>query len=187
LVRLAGCNLECSYCDTPYAKEEGYKLSLDQVYNKICATGCRLVLITGGEPLLQEEVYPLATRLLAAGYQVLLETNGSLDISRVPGEVVKIMDLKCPESLMAEHTRWENLHHLTPQDQVKFVISSRNDYLWATHIIKRYGLRHNVLMGVAYGRLEPKQLVGWILEDNLPVRFQLQIHKYIWGPNARGV
>ncbi len=186
-VRLAGCNLNCSYCDTSYAKKAGYKLNLEELIAKLTKYNCKLVVITGGEPLLQAEVHPLCRRLLKCGYQVLVETNGSLDIASLPEGVIKIMDIKCPDSGEHEMMRWENLEHLTPDDQIKFVICSRRDYEWAKEIIKRYSLKHNILMGVALNFLEPKLLAGWILEDNLPVRCQLQIHKYIWPPDTRGV
>jgi 7-carboxy-7-deazaguanine synthase len=149
---------------------------------------CNVVVITGGEPLLQaDEVHPFCNHLLQNGYHVLLETNGSLDIATVPPGVVRVMDLKCPESGEHEQMRWQNLAHLTPDDQLKFVICSRRDYEWAKEVIQQHNPKANMLMGVAYDYLAPKLLVGWILEDNLPVRFQLQIHKYIWQPETRGV
>ncbi len=186
-VRLAGCNLNCAYCDTPYAKRDGDPLELAALCASIEEYRCKLVLITGGEPLLQAEVLPFCDWLLKHGYQVLLETNGSLDISRLPVDVVKVMDLKCPDSGEQGRIRWQNLDYLTENDQLKFVICSRGDYEWARQIMKRYNLNHNILMGAAYGYLEPKSLADWILKDNLPVRFQLQIHKYIWSPESRGV
>lgn len=186
-VRLAGCNLNCAYCDTVYAKEAGYKLNPEELGHKLTDYDCKLVVITGGEPLLQAEVHPLCHRLLKDGYRLLLETNGSLDIASLPEGVIKIMDIKCPDSGEHERMRWENLEHLTPADQIKFVICSRRDYEWAKEVMKRYSIKHNILMGTAHGCLEPKLLAGWILEDNLPVRFQLQLHKYIWPPDTRGV
>ncbi len=186
-VRLAGCNLNCSYCDTSYARQNGYKLELLELYARLEKYSCKLVVITGGEPLLQTEVLPFCEGLIKNGYRVLLETNGSLDISRLPREVIKVMDLKCPDSGECERISWENLKHLNPDDELKFVICSRRDYEWARGIMKQYNLKHNILMGAAYGCLEPNTLVEWILKDSLPVRFQLQIHKYIWPPDTKGV
>jgi 7-carboxy-7-deazaguanine synthase len=187
-VRLAGCNLCCSYCDSIYAKQPGYQLNQTELYQRIKKYHCRLVLITGGEPLLQaKELIPFCRFLLQKEYRVLLETNGSLDISELPPGVIRIMDLKCPDSGEHKRMRWENINHLTPIDQLKFVLCSRGDYEWAREIIIKYDLKGEILMGVAYGRLEPRELVGWLLEDNLPVRFQLQLHKYIWPPETRGV
>jgi 7-carboxy-7-deazaguanine synthase len=186
-VRLAGCNLNCAYCDTPYAKQAGYELELAELCAQVGKYGCERVVVTGGEPLLQAEVSPFCRWLLENGYQVLLETNGSLDITRLPPGVVKIMDIKCPGSGEHGRMRWENLTCLAPEDEIKFVICDRSDYEWAKGVIQRHELKHNLLMGVAYGCLEPKVLVDWILEDNLPVRFQLQFHKYIWPPDSRGV
>jgi 7-carboxy-7-deazaguanine synthase len=196
-VRTSGCNLRCSYCDTRYAYEGGVEMAVDEVLAQVRSYGCRLVGITGGEPLVQqEEVNLLIDSLLEGGYGVLLETNGSLSIEDVDRRVVKIMDLKCPDSGMSEYMRWENLSYLGERDQVKFVLSSRRDYEWAKEVIARYpilnytGMRQRapiVLLSTAFGVLEPKDVVKWMLDDRLNARFQLQIHKYIWHPEARGV
>jgi 7-carboxy-7-deazaguanine synthase len=151
--------------------------------------GLKLVEITGGEPLLQEEVYSLIQHLLSNQYQVLIETNGSLDISRLPSEVIKIMDLKCPSSGMSEKMRWKNISLLTKKDQIKFVIAKRIDYDWAGKIIREMdlGSRAQILLAPAYGEMAPRDLAEWLLQDGLPARLQLQLHKYIWGPDKRGV
>ena len=189
-IRTSGCNLRCLYCDTRYAYEDGIEMSVDKVLAQARSYGRRLVEITGGEPLVQqEEVNILIDSLLESGYSVLLETNGSLSIEKVDRRVVKIVDLKCPDSGMSEYMRWENLSYLSEHDQVKFVLSSRRDYEWAKEMIAKYPLLSEVevLLSTAYGLLEPKDVVKWMLDDKLNVRFQLQIHKYIWHPEARGV
>ena len=185
-VRLTGCNLRCSWCDTTYAYEEGEEMSVDEIIKKVEGYHTPLVEITGGEPLLQEEVYPLTKRLLDLGYKVLIETNGSLDIGRLDKRVIKILDIKCPGSGESDKMRWENLDRLSPKDEVKFVLSNREDYQWAKGVIERYGLadRVTILLSVVYGRLDPKDLAQWILEDNLNVRLQLQLQKYIWGASV---
>jgi len=189
-VRTSGCNLRCSYCDTTYAYDAGTKMDIDQILAQIRGYRCHLVEITGGEPLMQsEEVASLIDSLLGSGYKILLETNGSLNIEDVDPRVVKIMDLKCPDSGMSEYNRWENLQHLRKHDQVKFVLSSRRDYEWTREIIASYPVlsRIEVLLSMAFGLLEPKNVVEWMLEDSLNARFQLQMHKYIWHPKTRGV
>ncbi|MCM3881500.1 MAG: 7-carboxy-7-deazaguanine synthase QueE [Vicinamibacterales bacterium] len=189
-VRLTGCDLRCSWCDTPYAFTEGQKMSVDAVLQQIDKYGTPLVEVTGGEPLLQEDVYPLMERLLEAGRTVLLETGGQIDISRVPGAVVKVMDVKCPASGEAAKNEWANIDRLGSRDQVKFVIEGRGDYEFARDIVRRHALERRcaaVLFSPVHGVLDPKALSEWILEDRLPVRLQLQIHKHIWGAAARGV
>ena len=186
-LRLSGCNLSCSYCDTQYAQERGEEIPIADILGRLEAYACPLVEITGGEPLLQEDVYPLCDKLLHQGYTVLLETNGSQDISRVPQGVVRIMDIKCPGSRMSGYMCWENIPRLEARDEVKFVISSRDDYTWARGIMSRYELGDNVLMSPAYGALPLQDLASWIIADRLPVRFQIQLQKYIWGPDRRGV
>lgn len=195
-IRLTGCNLRCNYCDTTYAYEGGNYISIDEVVSKVDEYNCNLVEITGGEPLLQDSVYPLIKALFKKDKEVLIETNGSIDIGRAQG--VKgsrgqgakiIMDVKCPDSGMSEKMRWENLSKLGKNDEVKFVISSKKDYNWSKEIIKRYSLveRCPVLMSPVYGMLNSKDLSEWMLEDSINVRLNLQIHKYIWGDGVRGV
>lgn len=189
-VRLTACDLRCSWCDTPYAFHEGTKMSLDEVVARVEAFGCRTVEITGGEPLLQPDVYPLMDRLLAAGKRVLVETGGHRSIERVPGGVVRIMDVKCPGSGEAGKMHWDNLRHLTPRDQVKFVLKDRADYEYARDVVAREQLAGRVdaiLFSPVHGVLDARSLAEWILADRLPVRLQLQAHKFIWSPDTRGV
>lgn len=189
-VRLTACDLRCSWCDTPYAFTEGRKMSVDEVLARVQAYGCPVVEVTGGEPLLQQDVYALMDRLLAAGRTVLVETGGHLSIDRVPGAVVKIVDVKCPGSGESDRTHWGNLDLLAPHDEVKFVIRDREDYEYARGVVARHRLVGRVaavLFSPVHGVLEPKLLAGWILEDRLDVRLQLQAHKYIWGADVRGV
>lgn len=189
-VRLTACDLRCSWCDTGYAFYEGQKRSLDEVVAEVERYDCPLVEITGGEPLLQDEVYPLMDRLLANGRTVMLETGGHRPIARVPREVVKIVDVKCPGSGEADENDWSNLDLLAPHDEVKFVVKDRVDYEFARGAIRRYDLSSRcaaVLMSPVHGALDPRLLSEWMLADRLPARLQLQLHKYIWGPDARGV
>jgi 7-carboxy-7-deazaguanine synthase len=188
-VRLTYCNLRCTYCDTAYAFYEGEDMSLEQVIQAVQKWDCLLVEITGGEPLLQKEVYPLMDRLIADGFLVLLETGGSIDIGEVHPKVVKIMDLKCPSSGESDKNRYDNIHKLQPQDEIKFVIGNREDYLWTLDIIRKHHLagKFRILFSTVFDALSPSELVKWILEDRLNVRFQLQMHKYIWSPEKRGV
>lgn len=188
-VRLAGCNLRCRYCDTRYALEDGLEMSLDEILERVSSSGPNLVEITGGEPLIQKGTTHLTEILHQRGHQVLVETNGSLDISVLPEGVIRIMDIKCPSSGEDKHVMWENIWRLRNNDEVKFVISDRHDYEWARGIVReRFGRsKIGVLFSTVFGELPPRNLVQWILEDRLPVRFQLQIHKYIWPHDARGV
>ena len=188
-VRLTYCNLRCSYCDTEYAFHEGTSLTLDEILQRVKAYNTRLVEITGGEPLFQEGVHDLMNRLCDEGYEVLLETGGSLDISRVDARVKRIMDLKCPSSGMLKKNLYTNINHLGHSDEVKFVIGTRGDFDWAVETMNRYAItdRCTVLMSPVFGELEPVALAGWILEQRINVRFQLQMHKYVWEPEARGV
>jgi 7-carboxy-7-deazaguanine synthase len=189
-VRLTACNLRCSWCDTPYAFTEGRKRSIEEVVAEVDRYGCPLVEITGGEPLLQPEVYPLMQRLLDAGRTVMLETGGHMSIERVPREVIKIVDVKCPGSGESGRNEWSNLDRLAPHDEVKFVIRDRDDYEFARDVVRRHGLEGRVaavLFSPVHGVLDPKALAAWILEDRLGVRLQLQAHKYIWGADVRGV
>ncbi len=189
-VRLTACDLRCSWCDTPYAFVEGRKVSVDDLVKEVQRHDCPLVEITGGEPLLQEDVYPLMDCLLADGKTVLIETGGHLSVERIPAAVVKVMDIKCPGSGEADRADWKNLDRLRGQDQVKFVIRDRVDYEYARDVLRRHDLARRcaaTLFSPVHGVLDPKQLAMWVLDDGLPVRVQLQLHKYIWGSEARGV
>lgn len=189
-VRLTGCNLRCSYCDTRYAFDEGRAMTVHQILKKVTAFGCRLVEITGGEPLLQAETGDLVVALLEEGFQVLMETNGSLDISGIDPACVKIIDIKCPDSGEAKRCDLDNLQRMSPSDQVKFVISSRRDYAYAKDILARIPARvppGNLLFAPVWEKLPGRDLAAWILEDDLRVRLQLQLHKVIWPDIERGV
>ncbi len=189
-VRLTACDLRCSWCDTAYAFSEGHKRSVDEVVAAVESFGCGLVEVTGGEPLLQEDVYPLMERLVSRGFTVLLETGGHRSIARVPPAVVAVMDVKCPGSGEAEKVDWENMSRLRAHDQVKFVIRDRADYEFAKDALTRHGLAARaaaVLFSPVHGVLHPRDLSEWVLADRLPVRVQLQVHKYIWGADVRGV
>jgi 7-carboxy-7-deazaguanine synthase len=187
-VRLAGCNLDCFYCDTRYAREGGETLSRATILNRVEEYPCRLVEITGGEPLLQAETPALVVDLADRGWEVLVETNGSLDISVLDPRVVRVMDLKCPSSGETEKMRWDNLTHLTPRDEVKFVVAGREDYLWAKGVVEeRLPAGPAVLFSPAAGSIPPADLAAWILEDGLAVRLQLQLQKIIWPEEERGV
>jgi 7-carboxy-7-deazaguanine synthase len=189
-VRLTACDLRCSWCDTAYAFHEGKKMSIDEVVDAVDRFGCDLVEVTGGEPLLQEDVYPLMDRLLTSGRTVMLETGGHRPIDRVPAPVVKIVDVKCPGSGEAGKNDWANLDRLAGHDQVKFVVKDRADYEFARSVIDRYGLAARVaavLISPVHDVLDPKTLSEWMLADRLPARLQLQLHKFIWHPSTRGV
>lgn len=188
-IRITGCNLRCNYCDTPYAYEDGVEISMNSIFENIEYFKTNLVCITGGEPLSNKDTPFLIKELLKKNYTVLVETNGSYDIREIPREAIKIMDIKCPGSNMSHFMYWQNVDYLTRLDEVKFVLTSRNDYDWTKEIIQKYSLSKiaNVLLGAAYGTITPKSVIQWILEDNLDVRFQLQLHKYIWEPETRGV
>lgn len=189
-VRLTACDLRCSWCDTPYAFTEGRKMSIDDVVAQVEGYRCDLVEITGGEPLLQREVYPLMEQLLASGKTVMVETGGHRSIKEVPPAVIRIMDVKCPGSGECDKNHWENLDVLTPRDEVKFVIRDRADYEFAKDIVVRHDLAARtaaVLFSPVHGILPAKELAAWILADQLAVRLQLQAHKYIWDADTRGV
>ncbi len=188
-VRLTGCNLRCAWCDTEYAFYEGDDMTIDQIMERVAAYGCNLVEVTGGEPLMQPEAIDLLEHLLADGYEVLLETGGSLPLDKVPRPVVKIVDFKAPSSGMAGKNRWSILNDLAPHDEVKFVIGDRDDYDWALARIEEHSLarRCTILFSPVYGKLEPRVLAGWLLQDRLQARLQLQLHKAIWGPGKRGL
>jgi 7-carboxy-7-deazaguanine synthase len=188
-VRLTGCSLRCVYCDTKYSYAGGREIPLDEVMSIVAGYPARLVEVTGGEPLEQEEVYPLMSALLDRGYSVMLETGGHIPVDRVPKPVIKIIDIKCPDSREGHTVRWENIDLAAPHDEFKFVISSRADYEWSKEIYRQKLQSKNnaVLFSPSHDDLRAVDLARWILEDGLPVRLQLQIHKYIWGPDARGV
>jgi 7-carboxy-7-deazaguanine synthase len=188
-VRLTGCNLRCSYCDTQYAYEEGTEYSLDTVVAEVTKRAVPRVVITGGEPLLQDETCILCSRLLDAGFTVLLETNGSILIKDVDQRVHRILDLKCPGSGMDKYMNLQNVDYLTVRDEIKFVISDRKDFEWALEILKQHEMqgRAHVLFSPVSDRLHPQKLAEWILQEKLNVRLQLQIHRYIWPDRRRGV
>jgi len=188
-IRLTYCNLRCTWCDTAYAFEEGSPMSVDAILARVNSFGCRLVEVTGGEPLAQEGVHGLFRALCDAGFEVLVETGGSLDITPIDRRVSRIVDFKCPGSGMEKKNLWSNVSALTPRDEVKFVIADRNDFEWAARKMREHGLdeKCTVLMSVVFGRLEPVELARWMLEEGTNARFQLQAHKYIWEPSARGV
>ena len=189
-VRLAACDLRCSWCDTPYAFTGGQKMSVDEVVARVADLRVPLVELTGGEPLLQREAVPLMARLLDAGHEVLLETGGHISVADVPEAVVRIVDVKCPGSGEASKMHWPNLDRLRRHDEVKFVLKDRADYEYARDVVARHGLTGRVaavLFSPVFGVLDPQTLAAWILEDRLTVRLQLQQHKYIWSPETRGV
>ncbi len=188
-VRLTYCNLRCSYCDTEYAFYEGKDMSIEEIMTEISKYNCDTVEVTGGEPLMQKEVLPLMTQLCDKGYKVLIETGGSLPIQNIDPRVHVIMDLKCPSSRMLKKNKYENIEFIKPIDEIKFVIGSREDYDWSKEMIEKYNLLNKceVLFSVVFGSLKPVELVNWIVEDALKVRFQLQMHKFIWDPKEKGV
>jgi 7-carboxy-7-deazaguanine synthase len=189
-VRLAACNLRCSWCDTPYAFTGGRKMSVDEAVARVAALDCRLVELTGGEPLLQPDATTLMQRLVDEGYEVLLETGGHMPIDEVPDEVAVILDVKCPASGEADAMHWPNLDQLSSHDEVKFVIQDRADFDYARDVVTRHSLADRVaavLFSPVFGVLAPAQLAEWILEARVPARLQLQAHKYIWDPAMRGV
>ena len=182
-IRLTGCPLRCGYCDTSYAFQGGEWYTLDKILQQVASYNARHVTVTGGEPLAQKPCLDLLTRLCDAGYEVSLETSGALDISGVDHRVIKVMDLKTPGSGEAARNLYANMQHLQSQDQVKFVLCDRQDYDWAVELLQRYTLadKCEVLFSPVQGQLDPRELADWILADQLPVRFQLQLHKLLWG------
>jgi 7-carboxy-7-deazaguanine synthase len=188
-VRLTGCNLRCRYCDTTYAYDDGEEFPLGEVVSRVTFFGIPRVTVTGGEPLLQEEAPALVAALLDLGHTVLVETNGTVPLSRLDPRAVKIMDVKCPASGEAEKTDWGNFALLTSRDEVKFVVSSEEDYRFAREVIRKHGKERpfTALLSPAFGLLPPEKLAGWMIGDALDARFQLQIHKLVWGPDRRGV
>jgi len=188
IVRLTGCNLRCAWCDTVYAYENGIEMSVEQALRAVRKLNLAPVLITGGEPLLQEPVYDLMNRLLDAGHSVLLETNGSISIERVPGDAIVVLDLKCPGSGESHRNVYRNLDFISEPDNVKFVLRNRADYEWAVSVFDEYELDSfcDVLFSPVYGELDPRELADWMLADKIVARLSLQIHKILWGPDARG-
>jgi len=189
-VRLTACDLRCSWCDTAYAFHEGSKMTVEDVVSRVRGYGCDVVEITGGEPLLQRDVYPLMQRLLDEGRTVMIETGGHLSVDEVPEGVVRVIDVKCPGSGEAGKVHWENLDRLRPADEVKFVIKDRADYEYARGVVAQHGLLSKaaaVLFSPVHGVMNARELAEWILADRLAVRLQLQAHKFIWDPQTRGV
>ncbi|MFZ2088711.1 MAG: radical SAM protein [Desulfobaccales bacterium] len=188
-IRLSGCNLRCRYCDTTYAYEGGATRTPDSLVAEARRSSARLVLVTGGEPLLQAGAPQLLTGLVQAGFEVLLETNGTLAIQEVDSRVRRIVDVKCPGSGMSGHTFWGNLEILTHRDEVKFVIMDEEDFAWALDVVKRFGLtaRSPVLISPVFGSLPLAEVAAWIVKSGEPLRLNVQLHKYIWGPEVRGV
>jgi len=188
-VRLTGCNLRCTYCDTEYAFYDGKDLTVDRVIEKVKSYNCNLVEITGGEPLLQDEVYSLMEKLCDSNFTVMLETSGSLSIENVDERVINVLDFKTPSSKMDKKNDFKNIGFLKQTDEIKFVIDSLEDYIWSKEIVEKYHLdkKAKILFSSVFGQVAHKELVEWILKDNLNVRYQLQMHKYIWDPDKTGV
>jgi len=189
-VRLTGCNLRCSYCDTQYAYDQGEDWTLDAVFQRLTDTQCRRVTVTGGEPLLQDEALVLVTRLINKGFMVSMETNGSMNIGSVDPRCIKVMDLKCPSSGMQEHNRMDNIQRLGSLDQVKFVIADQNDYFFARDMVEKLGHvmdAERILFSAVHGFLGADQLAVWMLNDHIHARLQIQLHKYLWPGKDHGV
>ena len=188
-IRLTGCPLRCAWCDTEYAFYGGNEQSMEDILGKVESYGCRLVEITGGEPLAQSDAVPLITKLCEQGYDVLIETSGAIDTAAVDTRAHVILDVKCPGSGMSDRMHWPNLDRLSMKDEAKFVLADRADYEWACQVLEQHELatRCTVLMSPVFGSLDPRELAEWVLADRLPVRLQLQLHKLIWAPDMRGV
>jgi len=188
-IRTTGCNLRCVWCDTAYSFYGGEEMSVDQIMARVESYPCQLVELTGGEPMLQREIYELSERLLALKYIVLMETGGSLNLSQLDARVIKIMDLKCPGSDEADKNYWPNLEVLQPHDQIKFVIKDRGDYDWALATMREHRLaeRFGILFSPVFNEMNYRELSEWMLADGVRARFQVQLHKYIWPPEMRGV
>ena len=189
-IRLTGCNLRCHWCDTAYAFHGGRKMTVDEVMERVHKLGCKLVEVTGGEPLLQEDVYPLTEQLLSEGYRVLVETSGERYVGRLPRAAIKVLDVKCPGSGEGGNFCVDNLGALERKDQVKFVIADEIDYRYTRNFMFQHDLRsrvNEVILSPVFGQLHPRQLAEWILRDGLEVRLGLQIHKFIWDPDTHGV
>lgn len=189
-IRLSGCNLRCSWCDTPYSFRRGTPHTLPEILTKVRRYGVSHVCVTGGEPLLQKNIYPLMKQLCDEGFTVNLETGGSINTCRVDPRVITILDIKCPGSGMSQKNFWDNLKALRPHDEIKFVINDRSDYDWSRQVCEEYQLLErskSVLFSPVHNSLDPQELVKWIVEDRLPVRLNLQLHKWIWGSKTQGV
>ena len=188
-IRLTGCPLRCTWCDTEYAFYGGHEQTIEQILVTVESYDCRLVEVTGGEPLAQPEAFPLITSLCDRGFEVLIETSGAIDTAAVDARARVILDVKCPGSGMSDRMHWPNVERLRPHDEAKFVINDRADYEWAKERVERFQINRRcpVLFSPVFGTLEPRQLAEWVLADRLPVRYQLQLHKLIWSPDMRGV
>ena len=188
-IRLTYCNLRCTYCDSEYTFHDGNNMSINDILETIKQYSCKLVEVTGGEPLVQKECITLLKKLVDLDYEVLLETSGSLTIKDVPKQVINIIDFKCPSSGMKKKNHWDNINYLKPNDEVKFIIEDREDYEWAKMKIRQYNLnkKSKILMSPSYNKIEEKEIADWILRDNLNVKFQIQLHKIIWKDTDRGV
>jgi 7-carboxy-7-deazaguanine synthase len=189
-IRLTGCNLRCTYCDTPYAYDEGLEMSIPEILQAIHEYPTRLVLVTGGEPMLQDSIHELLGKLLGLGYTVLLETGGQISLANVDAHVIKIMDFKCPSSGMDQHNDYGNVQYLTSSDEVKFVVGDQADFEWACELIRKYDLASRVSQiwfSPVFPKLDYADLANWVLNCGLPVRLQLQLHKIIWPDTVRGV
>jgi 7-carboxy-7-deazaguanine synthase len=186
-VRLSGCNLACSYCDTRYAREAGRPMEVDEAAARVTELGCALAEVTGGEPLLQEETPELCRALLAGGLTVLVETNGTCDISVLPADAIRVMDVKCPSSGMADRFCASNVDALTERDECKFVVGDRGDFDWACEFVRAHGLsgRCTLIVSPVWGRVAPAELAEWVLSQKLPLRYGLQLHKVLWGESRR--
>jgi 7-carboxy-7-deazaguanine synthase len=189
LVRTTGCDLRCGYCDSEFAFYGGQEQSLSEILAAVRALGAPLVLLTGGEPMLQREIVALAERLLESGFRVMIETSGAHPVDALPAAVVRIVDVKTPGSGEAGRIRWDVLDGLRPQDAAKFVLAHEADYRWAADVIRSRRLHEKteVLLSPVHGALDPQELVAWMLRDRLPARLNLQLHKYVWSPDTRGV
>jgi 7-carboxy-7-deazaguanine synthase len=189
LVRTTGCDLRCGYCDSAFSFHGGTEMTVAEVTAEVTRLGAHLVLLTGGEPMLQRELPTLAARLLELGHAVMIETSGAHPLDALPSEVVRVIDIKTPGSGEVHRNRWELMASLRPQDAVKFVLTDEADYRWASEIIRTHALggRTEVLLSPVHGRLDPQALVSWMLRDRLPARLNVQLHKYIWEPDARRV
>ena len=188
-IRLTYCNLRCTYCDSEYTFHDGNNMSINDILETIKQYSCKLVEVTGGEPLVQKECITLLKKLVDLDYEVLLETSGSLTIKDVPKQVINIIDFKCPSSGMKKKNHWDNINYLKPNDEVKFIIEDREDYEWAKIKIRQYNLnkKSKILMSPSYNKIEEKEIAEWILRDNLNVKFQIQLHKIIWKDTDKGV